>query len=449
MVGIGGSGMRGLATLLALQGKTVSGSDLSPAAGEVGLQRLGIALAIGHRTEHVGQAEFLIASAAVSADNPELLEARRRRLPIMTHAQALGQLMASRIGVAVAGTHGKTTTSALLGLILEQCGMDPSVLVGAKVLNFDSSARLGRGQHLIVEADEYERRFLTLSPWLAVITSIEADHLDYFANLEEIVEVFRQFAGQIAPEGVVVTCADEPLLAEMELPARRVAYGFSPGAVWRLDGYKPLSSSGCRFSLAGPRGDATVALRLAGRHNALNAAGAIAAACELGVALPEAARAAANFRGTERRFQTVWQSGGIWLVDDYAHHPTAIRATLAAAREIHQGRLWVVFQPHTTNRLGQLLGAFTESFQGADLLTLLPVYIPSGRERGGRPITSHDLAAAIQHPPVHLAESLKAAEEQLLAELRPGDLAVVMGAGDVYRVSQTVARQLAQRSPAA
>lgn len=445
LVGIGGSGMSALATLLVHQGKTVSGSDLSPDIKDLGLERLGINLSLGHRAEQIGQAELLVASAAVPPDNFELVEARRRRLPVITHAEALGQLMDSRTGVAVAGTHGKTTTTAVLGFILERCGLDPTVLVGAKMLDFDSSARLGRGRHLVVEADEYERRFLSLRPWLAVITSIEADHLDYFEDLQEIVQVFRQLASQVEPGGVLVTCADDPVLASTELPGRRVTYGFSGEARWRLESYQPLPYGGCQFELIGPSGRAGVTLRLVGRHNASNAAGAIAAACELGASLPDASQAAAAFEGTERRFQTVRRSGGIWLVDDYAHHPTAVRATLVAAREAHAGRLWAVFQPHTTNRLAELLGDFASSFQAADLLMLLPIYIPPGRERGGRGVSSHDLAAAIEHPPVRVAGSLEAAEDELIEELRRGDLALVMGAGDVCRVSRGVARRLEER----
>lgn len=445
LIGIGGSGMSSLAALLAGQGKQVSGSDLS-ADAVTRLNRHNLEVRPGHSAENVGAAQVVIHSAAISPDNVELVEARRRGLVILSHAQALGELMRSKIGLAVAGTHGKTTTTAMLGFILEQAGLDPTVLVGATAVDFGSGMRSGKGPHLVVEADEYERRFLTLTPHVAIITSIEADHLDSFMDLAEIVGAFQEFTRRLATDGVLVTCADDSVLAQTSFAARRLTYGWERPADWRLSDYQPRVGGGCGFALHGPPGQVTLNLRLSGRHNAANAAGALAAAAVVGVSATEAAEALAGFNGTERRFETVLRENNIWIVDDYAHHPTAVRATLEAARAAHPGRLWAVFQPHTTNRLASMLEEFAPSFSSADLLTLLPVYRPPGREPTGRQIDSGALATRISQPPTRLAESLEAAERELANELRPGDLAVIMGAGDSTKLAHSLAERLASRS---
>lgn len=446
LIGVGGSGMSTLAELLLGRGLTVSGSDLSAEAAAA-VRARGARVDVGHRAGQVDGAELVIVSAAIPPENEELAEARRRRLPILTHAEALGELMRGRVGVAVAGTHGKSTTTAMIGFLLAAAGLDPTVLVGARAVDFGGGARAGHGPHLVVEADEYDRRFLALRPTLGLITSIEADHLDYFRDLEEIVGAFRAFVDRIAGDGVVVTGADDPVLASLGLPRRRVTYGAAESADWRLDRPEPRPGGGCSFRVRGPAGEAGVNLRLSGLHNASNATGALAAVTALGADLEVAAAALAEFRGTERRFQTLARAGGIWVVDDYAHHPTAVRATLEAARQVHAGRVWAVFQPHTSNRVAELMDGFATAFEPADLLTLLPIYRPPGRGKGERPVTSADLARAIGRPPVRLAASLDEAEAELAGELRPGDLALVMGAGDVTRLAHGLARRIGQARP--
>jgi UDP-N-acetylmuramate--alanine ligase len=438
--------MSSLAALLVRLGKRISGSDLSEDA-VVRLRQRGLAAQLGHRAEHVDNAELVIVSAAIGSDNVELVAARQRGLPILTHAEALGDLMTSQVGIAIAGTHGKTTTTALVGHLLERAGFDPTVLVGATALNFGSGARLGRGKHLVVEADEYSRRFLALTPRLALITGIEADHLDYFRDLAEIVTVFQEFAKGVQTGGLLLTNADDPVLARTSLPGNRNrnrrTYGSTENAEWRLTDYTPKPGGGCELSIQTPVGATFASSRLSGRHNALNATGALAAACLLGAPLEVAAAALADFDGTERRFQTVWQRDGIWVLDDYAHHPTAVRATLAAAREVHSGRIWAVFQPHTTNRVAELFDDFATCFGGADRLTLLPIYQPPGREPGGRDIDSAKLAAAVGDVATELGSSLSAAETLLAAESRPGDLILIMGAGDVSQLASGLVRRLA------
>jgi UDP-N-acetylmuramate--alanine ligase len=441
LVGVGGSGMASLAELLAFRGRRVSGSDLARGA-ERRLATAGVEYFFGHRAEQVGPAEAVIVSAAIPGDNLELAEARRRGLPVFTHAQALGALMAERTGVAVAGTHGKTTTTALVGYLLARAGLDPTVLVGAAAADFGGGARLGRGPHLVVEADEYADRFLALRPKLALITGIEADHLDYFADLEAIRRAFQAFAARVDPDGLILTCADDPVLAATALAGRRLSYGSSQQADWRLLEFRPRPGGGSDITLAGPGPRLEARLALTGRHNALNAVGAVGAVCQLGVDPIAAAAALAEFGGTERRFQTAWRRDGIWLVDDYAHHPTAVRATLRAAREVHAGRLWAVFQPHTADRLAALLDDFATCFEPADRLLLLPIYQPPGRTQGGRAGRLEDLAARIEWPPVEVARSLPAAAARLAGLLRPGDLVVVMGAGDVTELTAALVARL-------
>jgi UDP-N-acetylmuramate--alanine ligase len=440
LVGLGGSGMSSLAALLVGLGKQISGSDLSNDA-VIRLRQSGLAAQHGHRAEQVDDAELVIVSAAIGSDNVELVAARQRGLPILTHAEALGDLMTGRVGVAIAGTHGKTTTTALVGHLLERVGFDPTLLVGATALNFGSGARLGRGEHLVVEADEYSRRFLALAPRLALITGIEADHLDYFRDLAEIVTVFQEFAKRMQPGGLLLTNADDPVLARTSLSGNRRTYGSNENAAWRLTNYAPKLGGGCEFSIETPDGSASASSRLSGQHNALNATGALAAVCLLGAPLEAAAAALADFDGTERRFQTVWQRDGVWVVDDYAHHPTAVRATLAAAREVHSGRLWAIFQPHTTNRVAELFDDFATCFGGADRLTLLPIYQPPGRERGGREVDSARLAGAVRDVATELCPSLSAAEALLAAECRPGDLVLIMGAGDVSQLASRLVQR--------
>lgn len=446
LVGIAGSGMRSLATLLMAQGKQISGSDLD-ARAVAQLARLGMDARPGHRADYLGDAQLVITSAAAGAENPELREAARRGIPVLTHAQALGALMRGRLGVAVAGTHGKTTTTALLGFLLTRAGYDPTVLVGASAVNFNGGARRGDGPHVVVEADEYHHRFLELEPWLAVITSIEPDHLDYFGSAEAVVAAFRAFAERVAPDGVLVTCADDPVLARLELPRRRLSYGESSAASWRLVDYAPTEGGGCRIEVATPHGRYRGRLRLVGRHNARNAVAALAAAAALGAEVGPLVEALPEFAGTERRFQTVWRERGIWIVDDYAHHPTAVRATLEAAREIHRGRLWAVFQPHTTSRLVELFDEFRTCFASADRLTLLPIYRPSGREPTASAISSDDLARAITNVPVETAASLEEAAECIRPQLQAGDLLLVMGAGDVTRLSRALVDRLSAEAP--
>jgi UDP-N-acetylmuramate--alanine ligase len=462
-VGIAGSGMSSLATLFLERGRFVSGSDLNAGAATGALVQRGAVVPGGHspanlhaettwRDHAVGSApatpDIVVRSAAIGPDNPELIEAQRLRIPVLTHAQAIGALMGGHIGVAIAGTHGKSTTTAWLGLVLERAGLDPTVLVGAGVPQLGGGARGGAGPHFVVEADEYDRRFLELRPRVAVITSLEPDHLDYFGSFEAIVAAFQAFAERVHPDGVLVTCADESVLDGLDLPRARVRYGFSPAADWRIERFDALAGGGARLTIASPLGPVNATIRLSGRHNALNATAVLAAAAQLGVGPSVSCAGLAEFSGAQRRFETTGRGDGVWVVDDYAHHPTAVAATLAAARGAHSGRVWVVFEPHTEHRARTFLTAFADALSAADRVTVLPVYQPPGRstkESNTTLVTSRDIAAQIRGPRADAAESLEAAEALVLAHARPGDLVLVMGAGRSSELARRLGARIAAR----
>jgi UDP-N-acetylmuramate--alanine ligase len=447
MVGIGGSGMSALASLLLQMGKQVTGSELSPGAAIAYLRGHGAIVQDGHAADNVGPADYVVRSSAVSADNPEVAEADRRGLPNKKLAEAVGELMADRSGVAVAGTHGKTTTTALVTWLLEGGGLDPLALIGADTPTYPQGARLGDGP-VVIEADEYDRRFLNYLPEVAVVTSIEADHLDYYRDLAEIRAAFEQLVERLPEHGRLVVCADEPCAASLfDSPARRETYGFAASADWRIDDYAALAGRGARFTLRAQGRAWPVETPLVGEHNARNVAGAIAVADHFGVGLLAALATLPQFRGPRRRFETKDVNGprGIWVVDDYGHHPTEVAAVLRAARAAAEGEVWVVFQPHTTNRTAALLDDFAVSFGDAAHALILPIYKPSGRELAPRPVTSLDLVDGIRrsgHLDVRLAESFAEAEAAVVAGAQRGDLVLTMGAGDVTLLSDRLVKAL-------
>jgi len=451
LIGVAGTGMNSLATLLAELGKDVTGSDRASGGMVEWLTERGIRVQKGHTPHLIDDADVVIRSAAVPDDNPEILTARERGVHVLTHAQALGALMAARVGIGVAGTHGKSTTTALIAHILTAGGRAPTLVGGAVALDVGASSRLGRGPELVAEADEYGRRFLELHPKLAVITGIEPDHLDYYGSFEAVIEAFEQFVGGMAADGTVVTNADDPVLRALALPRRRLTYGVASDATWRLADVRPILSGGSTLDVIGPDGAPWALMSaLTGAHNAMNALAAIAVAGELGVARSYVETALASFRGTRRRFETRARRHGVWVVDDYAHHPTAVTATLRAAREVHDGRLVAVFQPHTTHRTAALLEEFARSFGDADRAILLPIYRPAGREAdehsiasGDRPVESGDVVARMGHPHASVVESLDAAFDLLCREeLREGTLILTLGAGDVTTLADRLADHL-------
>jgi UDP-N-acetylmuramate--alanine ligase len=455
-VGIGGSGMSGLARLLLDRGQRVSGSDARPGPAAEALRRLGVPIYAGHAAAHVGNADLVVVTAAVAPDNPEVLAACARGIPVLSHADVLGLLTARGRGIAIAGTHGKTTTTALVGYLLERAGLDPTILAGAEMLNYGASVRLGRGPHVVVEADEYDRRFLRLAPRVAVVTSVEADHLDYFRDLAEIEATFAAFVDRLPADGTLVACEDDAVARRLAAP-RRVGYGLDGDAGWRArdchpallgdpHGEAPAPRYGMAFVAVAPDDEAApVRLPLVGRHNVANALAALAVARGEGVSLAVAAAALADFRGTRRRFQPVGSAAGIAVVDDYAHHPTAVRATLQAARAAHAGPVWAAFQPHTRHRTSHLLDDFAAALALADGVVVTAIYEPVGRERGPIAISGADLAARIAGPPAVYVAELEDAAAYLAAHLPAGSLLLTMGAGDLDRLGPLVLHALRDR----
>jgi UDP-N-acetylmuramate--alanine ligase len=447
LVGIGGSGMAALASLLLQMNKRVTGSDLSHSTTIAELREAGATIQHTHAAINVARdVDYLVRSSAVPADNVEVVEAQRRGLPNRKLAEAVGELMRERGSVAVAGTHGKTTTTALAAWLLEQGGLDPLVLIGADTPRYAHGARLGDGP-MVVEADEYDRRFLNYWPEVAVVTGIEADHLDYFRDLAEIRSVFGELVERLPTHGRLVVCADERCAAALAAGARRESYGFAEDADWRIEDYAAIAGRGARFALRAVGRTWAIESPLVGEHNARNVAAAIAVADYFGVGLRIASAVLPSFEGPRRRFETRGRPRGIWLVDDYGHHPTEVSAVLRTARSVAEGEVWVIFQPHTTNRTWALFTEFAISFAAADHALILPIYRPSGREVAGRGVTSEDLVAAVQrqgHTDARYVNTFGAACEAVSSGARPGDLVLTMGAGDVTLLSGQLLEALSE-----
>jgi UDP-N-acetylmuramate--alanine ligase len=454
-VGIGGIGMCGLAELLRAQGYAVTGSDLADGATVARLRALGVPVAIGHEAGHVGGADVVVVSSAVRATNPELVEARQRGIPVIPRAEMLAEVMRLVDGIAVAGTHGKTTTTSLLAHVLQAAGLDPTIVVGGRVIGAGAEgertgARLGSGPFLVAEADESDGSFLHLSPVIAVVTNVEAEHLDHHGTVDALEDAFAAFLERLPFWGAAVLCLDDPgvqrLLARVS--RRRTTYGLLAQADWvasevRADG------AGMAFAVR-RKGEALgrVALPLPGRHNVANALAALAVAGEVEVPFAVAADALASFRGVERRFETKGVVAGIRVVDDYGHHPSEVRATLAAARGLHAGRIVVVFQPHRYTRTRDLFEAFTTAFHDADLLVLTEIYAAGeAKLPGAEAAALADAIRARGHRDVRFVPELERVPAELVPELRSGDLVLTLGAGSVSRLGPLLLAGLAERRP--
>jgi len=447
MVGIGGIGLSAIARILAAWGCEVSGSDLRATEVTRGLNALGIVTYAGHRAEQAQGAEWVVVSSAVPEDNPEVRAARAAGVPVVKRHQLLGQMLAGAYGIAVAGTHGKTTTSAMLAVMLDALGLSPTYIVGGMIPQLGANARAGEGPHFVIEADEYDRTFHGLRPDIAVVLNVEMDHPDCYADLADMQAAYATFLEGVAPGGHIVACADSPALGEVlralpQAEGRVVTYGRAAGAAYRLVEATPDAAGGTRLRVA--RGGAewlTARVAVPGEHVARNATAVLAVADLLGLDGERAAAALATFRGVERRFQLKGEAGGVTVVDDYAHHPTEIRATLAAARRRFTGRrLVAVFQPHTYSRVESLYDEFLGCFDDADVVAVLDVY--AARSREVPTWSARDLAAALRHPSARYLGGVDAAVEALGAALRPGDVVVTLGAGDGYLVGERLLARL-------
>jgi UDP-N-acetylmuramate--alanine ligase len=440
MVGIGGSGMSGIAEVLLNLGYEVTGSDLATGPVLDRLRELGALIHVGHRRGNVGSAQVVVKSSAVREENPEVLEARNRGIPLIPRAEMLAELMRLRTGIAVAGTHGKTTTTSLLATIFMEAGLDPTVIIGGRLKIFGSNALLGQGEYLIAEADESDGSFLCLFPIISVVTNIDADHLDYYPDLAAIKQAFAQFMNNVPFYGLNVVCGDDPGVCDVLSMVRRpvITYGF--GEHNDLRGVLLPEQPGNHFHIFW-RGRfwAEVNLAQPGRHNVLNALGAVGVALEAGLPQEAVLRALDQFGGVGRRFEIKGERGGVLVVDDYGHHPREIMATLETAREFFSGRrLVVLFQPHRFSRTRALFGDFCRAFEGADRLLLLEIYPASEAPLPG--VSGQSLAQGIRQvskTAVDFYPDMAAVSSALGDLLEPGDVFLTMGAGNVWQVGQT------------
>jgi UDP-N-acetylmuramate--alanine ligase len=452
-IGIGGTGLSAIATVLHEEGYAVSGCDLEPGPLGAALAARGVPVWRGHDPAHVtgGLVDVVVVTSAAPREQPEVAAARAAGLPVLKRADFLGELMAPRIGVAVAGAHGKTTTTAMISYVLLRAGFDPTFIVGGTLRDLGTNAGAGRGAPFVIEADEYDRMFLGLRPRIAVVTNIEHDHPDIFPTPEAFEGAFRDFAERLPEDGLLVACADDPGARNLGA-ARRSAgrpvqfYGLAEGD-WQLREVRASALGGLSATVVRrtPDGEETlgaIGLRVPGRHNLLNALATLVVADALGVPFAAAAAALGEFSGVGRRFELRGEAGGVTVVDDYGHHPTEIRTTLAAARERFAGRpLWAVWQPHTYSRTRALLEEFAAAFESADHAIVTDVY--ASRERDTLGLSAADVVARMRHPDARHIGPLAAVADYLLARLAPGDVLIVFSAGDAPEISERVLRGLA------
>jgi UDP-N-acetylmuramate--alanine ligase len=432
--------MSAIATVLLERGYPISGSDQTESEATRRLREQGAEVFIGHRAENVGEVELVVVSSAIRAENPELIAAQQRGIPVNKRAEFLRWLTQGSRGVAVAGTHGKTTTTAMIAHTLMAAGRDPSFIVGGTIKSIGRSAHAGSGQEFIIEADEYDRMFLGLAPAIEVILNVEHDHPDCYPTLDEMLDAFREFIRRLPDEGLVVACGEDAMASKLaqETAARRLLYGFKPALDWQATDLRPNNAGGIDF-LAHYNGktQGIVRLRVPGEHNVLNALAALVVTAELGVPFGAAADALSEFRGVGRRFEVRGEANGVTIVDDYGHHPTEIKATLAGARLRYPGRpIWAVFQPHTYSRTRTLLNQFAAAFEDADHVIVTAIF--ASRERDTLGINNRDVVAAMHHPDARAIDALGDAAQYVQANARPGDVVITFSAGDANKISEAL-----------
>ena len=436
-VGIGGVGMCGIAELLRDGGYRVSGSDLREGHAVERLRSLGIEISIGHAAENVRDADVVVYSSAVRANNPELKVAEDRKIPVIPRAEMLAEVMRLKEGIAVGGSHGKTTTTSLIAHILDCAGLDPTAVIGGRVLGSSgdpSGARLGRGELMVAEADESDGSFLRLTPAIAVITNIDPEHLDHYGSFAAVQDAFVRFANGVPFWGVAVVCIDHPGVQAVlpRLDRRVTGYGFSSQADLQATEIE-TESDGMRFQVRHNGEDlGEVRIRLLGRHNVANTLAALAVAFELEIDFETAAQALESFVGIERRFETKGVARGVRVVDDYAHHPSELLATLSSARAAHAGRIVAVFQPHRYSRTRDCFDDFTTSFNDCDVLIVSEIYAAGEDKIPG--VEGRLLAEAIRahgHRNAHFVADLDSIAQTLPGDLREGDLVLTLGAGSI------------------
>jgi UDP-N-acetylmuramate--alanine ligase len=450
-IGIGGTGLSAIARLLLEMGETISGSDrvLSPFAEK--LQADGATVFIGHRAENVAGADWVVRSSAIADDNPEVQEARTRGIPVYKRADFLGRLMEDKIGIAVAGTHGKTTTTGMIAWMLFMLGRDPSFIIGSTLSNLKTNARLGKGRPFVIEADEYDRMFLGLKPFFAIVTNLEHDHPDCYPTFEDMYAAFATFANLIPDDGTLIACLDDAGASALMNGVRKsgknvLGYGLQGentinAPQWTLArNLKPNTRGGFDFEVVSNLFPETetipVSLQVPGKHNVQNSLAALSVAALLGLPPKKAAESLGEFRGTSRRFEVLGEANDITVINDYGHHPTEIKATLAGARARYpERRIWAVWQPHTYSRTQTLFEHFVSAFGDADEVLVTEVY--ASRE-AKQDFTSAMVVSSMRHPSAHFTAELKDTTKYLLDHLRPGDVLIVFSAGDADQVSANV-----------
>ena len=448
LVGIGGIGLSAIARVLHGWGYSVSGSDMQSSRMIEDLNAEGIVAYSSHRAGQVAGAQVVVVSSAIPEDNPEVREAKRLGLQVVKREQFLKVLTGDKHTVAVAGTHGKTTISAMISWILTQVGLDPTFIVGGLLQNLGTNARAGSGPHFVIEADEYDRAFLGLNPGVAIIASLEHDHPDCYPTLEAMTDAFEQFAGRVVEGGLLIVCGEDEagkaLGLRRQAQGRRVeTYGLSAEWDWWAQGVELGNSAAFEVWRKGKQ-LGTCALQIPGQHNVLNALAALAACHEAGVEFDLAAAALTRFQGTARRFEVKGQVAGVTVVDDYAHHPTEIEATLAAARLKYPGRpIWAVFQPHTYSRTATMLGGFAAAFGDADHVVVTEIY--AAREENTLGVSGNDLVQRMAHPDACYVATLEDAASSVLERVQPGEVIITLGAGDGYLIGEQVLDALRQR----
>ncbi len=454
-VGIGGIGMSGIAEVLLNLGYKISGSDLKSSTVTQRLGSLGAQTFEGHAASNIAGADVVVTSSAISIDNPEVAEARRLHIPVIQRAEMLAELMRLKYGIAIAGMHGKTTTTSMVAAVLAAGGLDPTVVVGGRVDAMGSNARLGKSQYLVAEADESDRSFLKLSPIVSVVTNIDREHMDCYRDMRDVHRTFLEFMERVPFYGLVVGCHDDPILQRL-LPRvhRRVTtYGTSQGSDFliRLEPPNTVADQGplSRFRVAYTEKDlknrdlGEFTLRVPGTHNVLNATAAIAVGIALDIPADQIRSALDGFRGVDRRFQLKGKAAGVSVIDDYGHHPTEIRATLAAARQCGFRRIHVIFQPHRYTRTHDLMDEFATAFGDADTLSLLDIYPASEKPIEG--VTAQALAdriAAADGRTPEYASSFNEAAEKIATLAQPGDMVLTLGAGSVSQLGPMILERM-------
>ncbi|MCZ6599986.1 MAG: UDP-N-acetylmuramate--L-alanine ligase [Acidobacteria bacterium] len=447
LVGIGGSGMSGIAEVLLNLRYTVTGSDMAEGEAVDHLRSLGGTIYLGHAADHVAGADVVVISTAIRPDNPEVIEARRRGIPVIPRAEMLGELMRMKSGIAVAGTHGKTSVTSMVAQVLHLAGLDPTIVIGGRLGILGSSAKLGRGDLMVTEADESDGSFLMLRPKIGIITNIDREHLDYYGSLEALVDAFTTFANTVPFYGQVIACGDCATVREMlpRLTRRVVTYGLGEDVDLRATDLE-FTGPSSRFRVHTRAGElGQVEIRSPGRHQVVNALAAVAAGLDCDVPFAAIADALGSFAGADRRFQIKGEANGILVVDDYGHHPTEIIATLAAARGGWPRRIIAVFQPHRFTRVRDLMLDFARAFDHAAIVVVTDIYAAGEQPIPG--ITAEAMAVALRdagHPDVRLVPDLEQVPGTLEEIAREGDLVLTLGAGSVTRTGNIFLERLRQ-----